>query len=109
MTYTAKECKQWYQNKLINPKTGRKIQLNKGTYNKIKAACEHYNLDITTKRTKKRPVSKKSSSGDILDNWTYTKYIGSGATGLVFAGKFNGEVAILKYSCRDFHIAEILS
>ena len=49
MSFTESECEKWAMDPLKNPKTGRKITVGKGVYNKIKKEdkidnklCDHH-------------------------------------------------------------------
>ena len=44
--YTIEECQLWYKDKLINPKSKRKIAENSPLYNKINKLCSNYKEDI---------------------------------------------------------------
>ncbi len=81
---TKIQCKQWLKNKNINPKTGRKIKTDGPTYKKLEKACSEYKF-------KPKPKAK------IINNWTYTGYLGSGSTSHVFKGKLNNQSVALKW------------
>jgi serine/threonine protein kinase len=61
--FSFEDCKLWITNKNINPKTGRKIQKNGPTWEKLSNACEKYKLSKS--QTSK---SQKTSSTDIIFN-----------------------------------------
>ena len=100
--YTKEDCLKWKLNKLINPKTNRKIEEGKGIYNKILNQCSH---DKTALPIQNKPKSKQKEAviyilkKSILDNldknqvivdpaglsYMQTKFKGAqGASGIIY-------------------------
>ena len=63
--FTKEECLKWKLNKLINPKTNRKIAEGKEVYNKILKQCSHYNSHSPIKDKSKSKEKEKVKEQDI--------------------------------------------
>jgi hypothetical protein len=58
--FTKEQCLQWKLNKLINPKTNKRIEEGKGVYNKIAKQCSQYK-SLSPIKDKPKPKSKSPS------------------------------------------------
>lgn len=61
MMFTKKECEQWFDNRLVNPKTKRTIVFDGVTYNKIRNSCKLYKIDCKewVKNRHINPITKR--------------------------------------------------
>lgn len=43
---TIEECRQWLANPTVNPKTGKRMQINRGPFMEYVEACRAHGLDV---------------------------------------------------------------
>jgi hypothetical protein len=77
--YTKKQCDEWIANKLVNPKTNKKIQKDKSVYNDLKKHCIGKSkskspiVEVIKDKVKSKSKSKSKSPLVVETKGKYTK------------------------------------
>jgi hypothetical protein len=72
---TKDECLKWKTNKLVNPKTNRKIEKDKATYNKLKKDCDSYKTPVIEESKKIIKNSKDEFTKEECLKWKSNKLV----------------------------------